>query len=57
MPLLDLADERVRVSPIGRFLGFVFGVGCALAAMYSIYIGGYRAAVKDLPIQRVAMSC
>ena len=32
---------------IGFFLGFVFGVGCALAVMYSIYFGGYRAAVKD----------
>ena len=32
---------------IGFFLGFVFGVGCALAVMYSIYMGGYRAAVKD----------
>jgi hypothetical protein len=32
---------------IGCFLGFFFGVGCALAVMYSIYMGGYRAAVKD----------
>jgi hypothetical protein len=32
---------------IGFFLGFAFGVGCALAVMYSIYLGGYRAAVKD----------
>lgn len=32
---------------IGVFLGFVFGVGCALAVLYSIYIGGYRAAVRD----------
>ena len=29
------------------FFGFVFGVGCSLAVMYSIYSGGYRAAVKD----------
>jgi hypothetical protein len=37
---------------VGFFLGFVFGVGCALAVMYSIYAGGYRAAVRDstLPI-------
>lgn len=37
---------------IGFFLGFVFGVGCALAVMYSIYAGGYRAAVRDstLPV-------
>jgi hypothetical protein len=39
-------------SMIGFFLGFAFGVGCALAVMYSIYLGGYRAAVRDatLPI-------
>jgi hypothetical protein len=34
-------------SLIGFFLGFAFGVGCALAVMYSIYMGGYRAAMKD----------
>jgi len=34
-------------ATIGFFLGFVFGVGCALAVMYSIYLGGYRAAVRD----------
>jgi hypothetical protein len=32
---------------IGFFLGFAFGVGCALAVMYSIYMGGYRAAIRD----------
>jgi hypothetical protein len=32
---------------IGCFLGFFFGVGCALAVMHSIFMGGYRAAVKD----------
>ncbi len=32
---------------IGFFLGFTFGVGCALAVMYSIYNGGYRAAIRD----------
>ena len=32
---------------IGFFLGFAFGVGCALAVMYSIYMGGYRAAARD----------
>jgi hypothetical protein len=35
---------------IGFFLGFVFGVGCALAVMYSIYMGGYRAAVRDFKL-------
>ena len=34
-------------SLLGAFFGFAFGVGCALAVMYSIYMGGYRAAVKD----------
>ena len=34
-------------SVIGFFMGFGFGVGCALAVMYSIYMGGYRAAVRD----------
>ena len=28
-------------------MGFIFGVGCALAVMYSIYRGGYRAAIRD----------
>jgi hypothetical protein len=34
-------------AAIGFFFGFFFGVGCALAVMYSIYMGGYRAAVRD----------
>lgn len=34
-------------SFIGFFLGFGFGVGCALAVMYSIYTGGYRKAMED----------
>jgi len=33
---------------IGFFLGFAFGVGCALAVMYAIYMGGYRAAVREM---------
>ena len=31
---------------IGIFFGFVFGVGCALAVMYTIWSGGYRRAVE-----------
>jgi hypothetical protein len=34
-------------SVVGFFFGFAFGVGCALAVMYSIYLGGYRAAIRD----------
>lgn len=36
---------------IGVCLGFMFGVGCALAVMYSIYMGGYRAALRDLQLK------
>jgi len=32
---------------VGFLLGLGLGVGCALAVMYSIYMGGYRAAVRD----------
>jgi hypothetical protein len=32
---------------IGFLMGFGFGVGCALAVMYSIFMGGYRAAVRE----------
>lgn len=32
---------------IGFFMGCAFGVGCALAVMYSIYMGGYRRAMQD----------
>jgi hypothetical protein len=32
---------------LGFFIGFVFGVGCALAVMYSIFLGGYRAAIRE----------
>lgn len=34
-------------SLMGFCLGFMLGVGCALAVMYSIYMGGYRAALGD----------
>lgn len=32
---------------VGLFIGFCMGVGCALAVMYSIYMGGYRAAIRE----------
>ncbi|MEZ2345407.1 hypothetical protein [Terriglobus sp. RCC_193] len=35
---------------IGVALGFMFGVGCALAVMYSIYMGGYREALHDMDL-------
>jgi ABC-type antimicrobial peptide transport system permease subunit len=40
-------------SLIGFFLGFAFGIGCALAVMYSIYRGGYRAAVRDASLATI----
>lgn len=32
---------------IGFVMGFGFGVGCALAVLYTIYTGGYRKAMED----------
>ncbi len=31
----------------GLALGFLFGVGCAAAVMYTIFLSGYRAALRD----------
>jgi len=31
----------------GVLIGFLFGVGCAMAVLYTIYLGGYRKAVED----------
>ena len=32
---------------VGLCFGFLWGIGCSLAILYSIYLGGYRKAVKD----------
>lgn len=32
---------------IGFCVGLIWGVGCALVLLYSIYLAGYRKAVKD----------
>ena len=32
---------------IGLCIGFMWGIGCSLAVLYSIYLGGYRKAVED----------
>jgi hypothetical protein len=32
---------------LGLILGFMWGIGCSLAIIYSIYLGGYRKAVED----------
>jgi len=31
----------------GLILGFMFGVGCAAAVMYTIFMGGYKKALED----------
>ena len=31
----------------GLILGFMFGVGCAFAVLYTIYMGGYRSALRE----------
>jgi hypothetical protein len=32
---------------VGLCIGFMWGIGCSLAILYSIYLGGYRKAVGD----------
>ena len=32
---------------VGLLFGFMFGIGCALAVIYSIYLGGYRKGVEE----------
>jgi hypothetical protein len=32
---------------LGLCIGFLWGIGCSLAILYSIYLGGYRRAVRD----------
>lgn len=37
---------------IGLCIGFLWGTGCSLAILYSIYLGGYRKAVEDSLLQQ-----
>ena len=32
---------------IGLCFGFLWGIGCSLAILYSIYLGGYRKGMED----------
>jgi hypothetical protein len=32
---------------IGLCVGFLWGIGCSLAILYSIFLAGYRKAVED----------
>jgi hypothetical protein len=37
---------------LGLCVGFLWGTGCSLAILYSIYLGGYRKAVEDSLAER-----
>jgi hypothetical protein len=39
--------EFGRAAFIGLCIGLIWGVGCSLVLLYSIYLAGYRKAVKD----------
>lgn len=32
---------------LGLIFGFMWGIGCSLAILYSIYLGGYRKGVAE----------
>lgn len=32
---------------LGLIFGFMWGIGCSLAIMYSIFLGGYRKAIRE----------
>jgi hypothetical protein len=32
---------------LGLIFGFMWGIGCSLAVMYSIFLGGYRKAIRE----------
>jgi hypothetical protein len=36
-----------RAAFIGLCIGLIWGIGCSLVLLYSIYLAGYRKAVKD----------
>ncbi|MGA9668086.1 MAG: hypothetical protein WBQ94_02695 [Terracidiphilus sp.] len=36
-----------EAAAVGLLVGFLWGTGCSLAILYSIYLGGYRKAVED----------
>jgi|HubBroStandDraft_2_1064218.scaffolds.fasta_scaffold715337_2 hypothetical protein len=39
--------EFGRYAFIGLCVGLVWGVGCSLVLLYSIYLAGYRKGVRD----------
>lgn len=39
--------EFGRAAFIGLCVGLIWGVGCSFVLLYSIYLAGYRKAVRD----------
>ena len=39
--------ELSLYAVLGLCIGFMWGIGCSLAILYSIYLGGYRKGVED----------
>ena len=39
--------ELSLYAVVGLCIGFMWGIGCSLAILYSIYLGGYRKAVEE----------
>lgn len=39
--------ELSLYAVVGLSIGFLWRIGCSLAILYSIYLGGYRKAVED----------
>jgi len=40
-------DSFGPAAILGLCIGFLWGTGCSLAILYSIYLGGYRKAVSS----------
>jgi hypothetical protein len=40
-------DTFGRMALVGLCFGFLWGIGCSMAIIYSIYLTAYRKAVKD----------
>jgi hypothetical protein len=40
-------DTFTPAALLGLCVGFLWGIGCSLAILYSIYLGGYRKGVED----------
>jgi len=43
--------ELSLYAVVGLCIGFLWGIGCSLAILYSIYLGGYRKAVEDSTLE------